>query len=152
MSEENDKIKNDPEHQPKLPKLGDDFEKWLQGSKERKEFLEKKEHLNTLSELSDLRESLWKKSLEKKSWSSFEVPKDSFSWREKAVAFTDAIETRQIGDEKKNILQGITQSINVPLRALKDGIVDAGKIIFSPIKETQRTIAYLEEESAAKII
>ncbi|MEI6711474.1 MAG: hypothetical protein WCK88_04730 [bacterium] len=58
MSEENDKIKNDPEHQPKLPKLGDDFEKWLQGSKERKEFLEKKEHLNTLSELSDLRESL----------------------------------------------------------------------------------------------
>jgi len=68
------------------------------------------------------------------------------------VAFTDAIETRQIGDEKKNILQGITQSINVPLRALKDGIVDAGKIIFSPIKETQRTIAYLEEESAAKII
>ncbi len=39
-----------------------------------------------------------------------------------------------------------------PLKVVVDGVVDIGKLILSPRREIQRTIAYLEQESSANII
>jgi hypothetical protein len=103
------------------PDKGGDFETWLAMDEERT-------HLNTQAQLADLMDSL-KKNLSNRDGELLKnklSPKtQTSSLPKKSVSFSDTIQTRQIGDEKKNALQGIAESIYVPFRALKDGIIDA---------------------------
>jgi hypothetical protein len=57
MVEQNSKTPDAPNDIPKNLFLGEDFDAWMRGSKEQKEFLEMKTHLDTHSKLADLRES-----------------------------------------------------------------------------------------------
>ena len=130
------------------PDKGEDFETWLAMDKQ-------KTHLNAQTQLADLMDSL-EKNLSNRDGELLKnkpSPKtQTSSLPKKSISFSDTIQTRQIGDEKKNALQGIAESIYIPFRVLKDGIIDAWRSIISPVKETQRTLTYLREESSAYII
>lgn len=57
MDKENNKSPDNQNTTPENKDLGKDFEMWLKGRKEQKEFLVAKNHINTQSQLADLRES-----------------------------------------------------------------------------------------------
>lgn len=103
------------------PDKGEDFETWLAMDKQ-------KTHLNAQTQLADLMDSL-EKNLSNRDGELLKnkpSPKtQTSSLPKKSVSFSDTIQTRQIGDEKKNALQGIAESIYIPFRVLKDGIIDA---------------------------
>jgi len=58
-----------------------------------------------------------------------------------------SIETRSPEDKDKTATSGIITSVLAPFQRAGQLIFDTGKIIFSPRKELQSTLAYLKKES-----
>jgi hypothetical protein len=104
MAEENNKIPDSSNEKPKKLHLGEDFEIWMKGTKEQREFLEMKTHLDAQSQLADLRESFGQKSFEK-GHTSAEIHTPHSTHKNNSYASFETVQTRQEGDKNKNIFQ-----------------------------------------------
>jgi len=128
-----------------------EFDKWLKLNKEQKSIIEKTE-TEVKSQLASLKDDIKdqlragdpREALLKYPKSLFSPSDHTFRGRYGALA---SIETRSPEDKDKTATSGIITSVLAPFQRAGQLIFDTGKIIFSPRKELQSTLAYLKKES-----